>query len=169
MGGGDRSLAVIGVEEDPVREHLDALGETVKLAVQRLLDADREAQLGDLLRRVLLDQLAGRALGHDLRLVHDDEPVAELLGLVHVVGRQDERHATLLQAVEAVPEQVAGLRIEAGRRLVEEEQVRLVDQRPGDRQAPLHPAGQRLDLVARALGQLGELEELVGAPSALGP
>ena len=50
---------------------------------------------------------------------------------------------------------MAGLRIEAGGRLVEEQQVRLVDQRAGDRQAPLHPARQRLDLVVGALGRAG--------------
>ena len=126
-------------------------------------DAGREAQLGDLAGRVLLDQRARAALGDDLGLVHDDEPVAQLLGLVHVVGRQDERHAALLEPVQAVPQQVAGLRVEAGRRLVEEQHVGLVDQRAGDRQAPLHAARQRLDLVVGALGQLGELEQLVGA------
>ena len=164
-------LAVVGVEQDPVGEPLDPLGEAVELAVERLLDAGREAQLGDLARRVALDQLARRALGDDLRLVHDDEPVAELLGLVHVVGRQDERHAALLEPVEAVPEQVAGLRVEAGRRLVEQQQVRLVDQRPGDRQAPLHAARQRLDLRrsrARSAGRTRAARRRAGAHSARG-
>ena len=87
-------------------------------------DARREAQLGDLLRRVRSISSRGRALGDDLRLVHDDEPVAQLLGLVHVVGREDERHAALLEPVQAVPQQVAGLRVEAGRRLVEEQDRR---------------------------------------------
>ena len=77
----------------------------------------------DLAGRVLLDQRARAALGDDLRLVHDDEAVAQLLGLVHVVGGQDQRHAALLEPVQPVPEQVPGLRVEAGRRLVEEEQV----------------------------------------------
>ena len=111
----------------------------------------------------------GRALGDDLRLVHDDEPVAQLLGLVHVVGRQDERHAPLLEPVEPVPEQVAGLRVEAGRRLVEEQDRRLVDERPGDRQAPLHPARQRLDLVvrrARSAGRTRAARRRAGATSA---
>ena len=107
---------------------------------------------------------ARRALGHDLRLVHDDEAVAQLLGLVHVVGRQDERHAALLEPVEAVPQQVPRLRVEAGRRLVEEQQVGLVDEAAGDRQAALHAARHVLDLVAGPLGQLGEVEQLVGAP-----
>ena len=123
----------------------------------------------DLPRRVALDQLARRALGDDLRLVHDDEPVAELLGLVHVVRREDEGHAALLEPVQPVPEEVARLRVEARRRLVEEQQVRLVDQRPRDRQAPLHAARQRLHLVLRALGELDELEQLVGAAARTPP
>ncbi len=108
----------------------------------------------------------GDALGDDPRLVHDHEPVAQLLRLVHVVGRQDERHAALLESVEAIPEQVARLRVEAGRRLVEEQQLGLVDERAGDRQAALHPARHVLDLVARPLRELGEVEQLVGAAGA---
>ena len=88
---------------------------------------------------------ARRTLGHDLGLVHDDQPVAQLLGLVHVVRGEHERHALLLEPVQAVPEQVARLRVEAGRRLVEQQQVGLVDQRAGDRQPPLHAARQRVD------------------------
>ena len=50
-------LTIIGVQEHPVGQPLDALGQVVELAVERLLDARREAELGDLLRRVALDQL----------------------------------------------------------------------------------------------------------------
>jgi len=57
----------------------------------------------------------------DLAAVHDDEPVAELLRLVHVVRRKDKRHPLLLQPEEAVPDDVPGLRVEAGRRLVEQQ------------------------------------------------
>ena len=59
------------------------------------------------------------------------------------------------------------LRVEAGCGLVEEEQLRLVDQGAGDRQPPLHAARQWLDLVVLALGELGKVEELVGATAAL--
>ena len=83
------------------------------------------------------------------------------------MGRQDERYAPLLQSVQAVPQQVAGLRVEARGWLVEKEQLRLVDQRAGDRQTPLHAPRQRLDLVVLALGELGKVEELVGATAAL--
>ena len=73
----------------------------------------------------------GRALGGEAALVHHDEAVAELLGLVHVVGGDDQRHPVLLEPVEAIPQQVAGLRVEARRRLVEDQEVRVGDRAPG--------------------------------------
>ena len=77
---------------------------------------------------MLLDQLARRALGDDPAAVHDDQPVAQLLGLVHVVGGEDERRPALLQPVEAIPDQVPGLRIEPGGGLVEQQQLGIVDE-----------------------------------------
>ncbi len=86
-------------------------------------------------------------------------PVAKLLRLVHVVGGDDEGGTLLLQPVEAVPHQVASLRIETGGGLVEDHQLRLVDQRAGDGEPSLHPPGQRLHLVGAALGELDEGEQ----------
>jgi hypothetical protein len=83
------------------------------------------------------------------------------------VGRQDERHAALLEAIETVPQEVAGLRVEAGGGLVEEHQVGFVDETPADRQTPLEPARQVLDLVVGSLGELGEVEQVVRATGAL--
>ncbi len=47
------AVAVVGVDEDPVREVLHAIAQAVELAVQRLLDADREAHLQHLAGGVL--------------------------------------------------------------------------------------------------------------------
>ena len=91
--GGERGVAVVGVDEQPVGQHLEPLphaGDVLDVAV---LLVGVEAQLEHLARRVLLDERARAALGDDAPVVHDDEPVAELLGLVHVVGRDDERDA----------------------------------------------------------------------------
>ena len=63
----------------------------------------RKAQLEHLARRVLRDQLAWRAFRDDLRLVHHDEAIAQLLRLVHVVRRQQQRGAAPLQLVQAIP------------------------------------------------------------------
>ena len=58
MDGDRGGLAVVGVEQHPIGQALDALGDPVELAVERLGDTGLEAQLGDLARRVLLDELA---------------------------------------------------------------------------------------------------------------
>ena len=108
-----------------------------------------EPQLEDLARRVLRDQLARRAVRDDLAAVHHDEPVAELLGLVHVVRRDHERHALGLQPVEPLPDEVARLRVEARRRLVEDQHVGLGDQRPRDREPALHAPREVVRLVVR--------------------
>jgi len=83
-------VAVLGVDEDAVRQRLDPVDETVHPELGRLGRPVGEAQLDDLTRRVTADQLERRALGDDLPVVHHDEPVAELLGLVHVMRRQDQ-------------------------------------------------------------------------------
>ncbi len=111
----------------------------------------------------------GRSLGDDLGLVHHHQAIAELLRLVHVMGRDDERRATLLEPIEAVPEQVARLRVEPRGGLVEDHQVRLVDERARDGEAALHAAGERLYLVLGALVQLHELEQLVRSLARRGP
>ena len=115
-----------------------------------------------------LDQRERRALGHDHALVHHDQPVAQLLGLVHVVRGDHQRDARLLEPEQLVPQQVPGLRVEAGGRLVEQQQVGPVDQGAGDRQPPLHAAGEVLDLGLRLLGELHELQQLVGPLADLG-
>jgi hypothetical protein len=105
------------------------------------------------------DQLARRALGDEAPVVHDGEAVAEALGLVHEMRREQHRLALLQQLLQALPDQVARLRVEAGGRLVEEQQVGVVHQRARQRQAPLHAAGERVDLGVGAAGQPGELEQ----------
>src|SRR5690606_1392488 len=54
-----------------------------------------------------------------------------------------------------------GLRVETGGGLVEDHQVGIVDQCPGDGEAALHATGQRLDRVLPPIGELGELQQLV--------
>ena len=99
-----------------------------------------EAQFDHLTGRVLADEVGRRALGDDATAVHDDQPVAELLGLVHVMRGEHERRTALFQPVQPVPYEVAGLGVEAGGRFVQQEQLGVVDEPPCDRQASLHPA-----------------------------
>ena len=55
-----------------------------------------------------------------------------------------------------------GLGVEPRRRLVEQHQLRPVDERAGDGQTAPHPTRQQVDPVVPTIGQLDELEQLVG-------
>ena len=128
MGHGQCLLAVMGIDQDAIGQGLDALADPIDGRRRRLVRAGFEAQLEHFTCGVRLDELARRSLGDDGASVHHDEAVAELLGLVHVVRRQHERDALLLEPVQPVPQDVASLRVETGGRLVEEQEIGVVDQ-----------------------------------------
>src|SRR5438067_377774 len=161
-GGG---FAVVRVEQHAVGQDLDALGDALELAIERWSRVNRKAEFEHLAGRVLVDQATRRPGRDDLRLVHHDQPVAQLLGLVHVVRGQDDGHALLLEPVKAIPNQVPRLRVEAGRGLVEQEKAGLVDERTGDREPSFHATGEGLDFVFGAVLELDELEQLLRAGS----
>ena len=60
----------------------------------------------------------------DPAVVHDREPVAELVGLLHVVRGEQDRLALVVQLAEDLPQGDAALRVEAGGGLVEEQDRR---------------------------------------------
>ena len=78
-----------------------------------------------------------------LAVVHDRHPVAQPGRLLHVVGGEQHRAAAGLEALDQLPDLEARLRVEAGGRLVEEEQLRVGHQGAGQ--------GQALPLAAREL------------------
>ncbi len=121
-----------------------------------------EAHLEDLRRAVAGDQVPGRALRGEPAVVHHHQPVAQLLGLVHVVRGQDQRDAALLEPEQPVPHHVPGLRVQAGGGLVENQDLRFVDERAGDGQAALQAAGQRVDLALGAVRELDEIQQRGG-------
>ena len=115
-----------------------------------------------------VDQLAARPLGPDPPLVDDPDAVAEPLRLLHVVGRVEDRHPLLAEGLDARQDRVPALRIDADGRLVEDEQLRPVEEADGDVQAALHAARELLGPVLRPVGQADDLEEL-GDPVAQRP
>src|SRR3989304_4158816 len=64
----------------------------------------------------------------DAPLVDDGQPGAELVGLLHVVRRQQHRRALAVDAHQLLPERGPALRVEALRRLVEGEDGRPMHQ-----------------------------------------
>ena len=82
-------------------------------------------------------------MGDDLAVVHRHQPV-EALRLVHIGG--GDRHARLratgADGVDEVPELAARQQVDAGGRLVEDQQIRIVDQRTAKAELLLHAAGE---------------------------
>ena len=70
---------------------------------------------------------ADRAQGR----VQDRDPVAQALGLLEAVRRQEDRHPLLAEPVDELVDLARGDRVEPRRRLVEEQHLRVAEQRPG--------------------------------------
>ena len=81
------------------------------------------------------------ALHHDAPLRQIDDALAAL-GFVHVVGRDQRRQALDRHVVDEVPELAPRLGVDAGGRLVEQQQLRLVQHAGGEREALLPAAGE---------------------------
>jgi hypothetical protein len=71
----------------------------------------------------LAGELRRGALGDDRAVAQDAQPVGEVLGLVHVVGGEEDRLPELAEAFDHVPRLPPRLRVEARGRLVEEHEV----------------------------------------------
>ena len=94
------------------------------------------------------------ALGDDAPGRHEDQAVA-LAGLVEVVCRDEDAGPAGRGAVDGVPERRAGAESDAGRGLVEDEQVRLVGEGGGEREAPPQPERQVADERAGGRREVG--------------
>ena len=107
-------------------------------------------------------QRGRRPLGDDPAVVDDPDAVGEDVGLLEVLRRQEHRHVVLAREPrDLLPERRAALRVEAGRRLVEEQDRGPVDEREREVEAALHPARVAADLAVGRLRQPDALEELV--------
>ncbi len=90
-------------------------------------------------------------------MVHDRDPVAELVRLLHVVRGEEDGLSLGVQLVEDLPQRDAALRVETGGGLVEEEDGGSVHHRARDHQ-PLRHAPRQLEHLRR--GAIGEPELL---------
>ena len=95
--------------------------------------------------------------------LQDQDPVGELLRLVQVVGGEQDRGVLQIgQPVHQIVEVPPGGRVEAGGRLVQEQQFRPADDADRHVEPPSLTAGQRGDLLVAVLGQPDRLDQLVG-------
>jgi hypothetical protein len=104
-------------------------------------------------------QLGRRAFDDDPTLIDDPDPVTESVGLFHVVGRQHDCHPErLVETFQRLPNRDATARIEALRRLVEEEDRRNVNERGREIDAPLHPSRVSADALVGRMLQVDQTE-----------
>ena len=87
--------------------------------------------------------LGRRARRNDVAVIHGGKPV-ELLGFLHVGGRDEDTHlrTPLTDAIDQFPELTARQGIDTRRRLIENNEIRIVDQRAAQRKLLLHAAGE---------------------------
>jgi len=100
-----------------------------------------------------------RALGLQHPLVQDAHAVAEALGLLHVVGGVEHRHALGRERLHRVQDCIAALRVHAHGRLVEHKQRRVVQHAQPDVQPPLHPARVGVGALVPALSQADRVQD----------
>jgi hypothetical protein len=105
-------------------------------------------------------EFAGGAFGDDLTVVYDSDPVGELIGLVEVLRGEQYRSAFGGEGSDDVPDLVAAARVEAGGRLVEEDQIRRDDDAGRDVERAPHAPRVFLDLTARRIGQSEGFKQL---------
>jgi hypothetical protein len=73
-------------------------------------------------------------------VVEHGDPVGELVGLLQVLGGEEDRDAAGDEIADDRPHRVAAAGIQAGRRLVEEDQPRIADQGHGQVEPASHTA-----------------------------
>ena len=99
----------------------------------------------------LRTQVRRRAAGQHPAGIHRHQPV-EALGLLHIGGGHDDAHLRPpgTNAGDQLPEMPARQRIDAGGRLVEDQQIGIVDQRAAEAELLLHAARK---LAGRPVGK----------------
>ncbi len=134
-GDGGQRLAALGGIRQGGEKHL-------RVGVQRTGE--------ELLRRRLLDDLAGVHQRHLVRHLRDD---------AQVVRDQQHRHAALdLKIAQQVEDLLLDRHVERRGRLVGDDQVRLGGQRDGDHHPLLLPAGELERVVVDAPCRLGDAD-----------
>src|SRR3954452_4831068 len=102
-----------------------------------------------------------RPLGDEPPLLDDRDAVAERLGLVEVVRREQDGLAEVLQRAHDVPRRAASGGVEAGRRLVEEDQLGVADEGEREVEAAELAAAERPRVRIGLLAEARELDHLV--------
>ena len=107
-------------------------------------------------------QVLGRALGDQAASVDDPDPVGQGVGLVEVLGREEDGHPQLgVEPADLGPDAGPAQRVETGRRLVEEQHLGAVDEGRREVEPALHPARVGADPPIDRIADVDQVEHLV--------
>src|SRR6059058_182977 len=107
-------------------------------------------------------ELVGRPFGDDVTVVDDSDPVREHICLLEVLRGQEDGYRVLpREPGDLVPEGRPALNVEPGRRLIEEEHARPVDERHRQVEPALHPARIAAYLAVGGVCQPDPRDQLV--------
>ena len=163
----DRRSRLAAVAGDLEREGFVVVGgvaqhEGCGLVGARVVEAEPDVPAGDQPLEFL-----GGALGSQLAVVEHGDAVGDLVGLVQVLGGEEDGGAFGDELADDLPHVVATARVEAGGRLVEEDDPRVADQRHGEVEAPLHAARVGGGGPPGGGGEVEALQQLSGGEAAL--
>ena len=100
------------------------------------------------------DQIAHRAFAEDASLVDDGHAVAGQLDLGEQMRRDEDAHLAFAgEAAQQLADLADAGGVEAVGRLVEDEQLRIAEQRLGDAEALAHAEGVGSDALIEAVGE----------------
>jgi hypothetical protein len=150
--GGQRDRVRLGLDGRVQRVGQDVRG---RLALGGVAQSHVDGARPD--RRL---QRPGRALGDDPPVVDDRDPAGEPVGLVQVLRGQQDRRAVRDDRPDDVPDLAAAAWVQPGRGLVQEQQLRRVEDARGKVQPPPHAAGVLLHLPVGGFGEAERGEQL---------
>jgi hypothetical protein len=112
-------------------------------------------------------ELVRGALGDQPAVVEQRDPVGELVGLLQVLGGQEDRDPAGHQVADDLPHGAAAAGVQAGGRLVQEDDPRVADQAHGQVGPPPHAAGEGRGRLPGRRGQVEPLQQLGRPPPPL--
>src|SRR2546425_11330677 len=112
---------------------------------------------------------AGRPLGNLVAVVEDEHNLAQPHHDLHVVLHEQHRPALVAQPANGLEQVVEQGAVDAGRRLVEEDQRRVAHQHPDELDELLLAVGEIAGVLARQLLQLHERKQLASPALGGGP
>src|SRR5580658_3222666 len=110
-------------------------------------------------RAVACDEPFRRIDVDDATVLHDGYAVAEALGLFHQMSGQEDRFSALADAAHEIPNRPPRLWVKPGGQLVEKHQLRIVDQREGNKQALFLASGKIHEPGVALIGEAELLEQ----------